>query len=353
MLRQEIDTLKDEMTAAIQAPIMIISDTVGKLINNSGVSNEVRDALVNVLKALKASHNLYKPALDNYLNRKDVDPQTRTWLTSELSVTDSDKDTDVFDSSLWVKPIDSQTTEQLRSWEFDVWSFDNEESLMNLVVEIFRDFNLFDLHRIDIAAFRHFLVELKKNYQCSNPYHNFRHAFDCIHMCYLLVTRAKASEYLNSIEILALFFAALLHDVDHPGLNNAFQIQTLSELALRYNDRSVLENHHCSSGFQLLLKFDLLKGLTTDEFRRFRKVVVDVILATDLTYHVEFVSKMQNVLKGDRFKREDDDHRGILVTAIMKCADVSNPTRTFPVAKYWARMVQEEFFMQGDKEKER
>lgn len=41
MLRQEIDTLKDEMTAAIQAPIMIISDTVGKLINNSGVSNEV------------------------------------------------------------------------------------------------------------------------------------------------------------------------------------------------------------------------------------------------------------------------------------------------------------------------
>lgn len=132
-----------------------------------------------------------------------------------------------------------------------------------------------------------------------------------VHMCYLLVTRAKASEYLNSIEILALFFAALLHDVDHPGLNNAFQIQTLSELALRYNDRygerhayynafltsiltrSVLENHHCSSGFQLLLKFDLLKGLTTDEFRRFRKVVVDVILATDLTYHVEFVSKMQ------------------------------------------------------------
>lgn len=59
------------------------------------------------------------------------------------------------------------------------------------------------------------------------------------------------------------------------------------------------------------------------------------------------------MLKGDRFKREDDDHRGILVTAIMKCADVSNPTRTFPVAKYWARMVQEEFFMQGDKEKER
>ena len=55
----------------------------------------------------------------------------------------------------------------------------------------------------------------------------------------------------------------------------------------------MLENHHCSSGFQLLLKFDLLKGLTPDELRRFRKVVVDIILATDLTYHVEFVSKMQ------------------------------------------------------------
>ena len=49
MLRQEIDTLKDKMTAAIQAPIMIISDTVGKLINNSGVSNEV------------ITHNRYSP----------------------------------------------------------------------------------------------------------------------------------------------------------------------------------------------------------------------------------------------------------------------------------------------------
>lgn len=38
--------------------------------------------------------------------------------------------------------------------------------------------------------------------------------------------------------------AALSHDVDHPGLNNGFLVNTLDEMALLYNDQSVLENHH-------------------------------------------------------------------------------------------------------------
>ena len=44
---------------------------------------------------------------------------------------------------------------------------------------------------------------------------------------------------------------ALVHDVGHPGLNNNYQIMTNSPLAVRYNDRSVLENHHCSLAFTL------------------------------------------------------------------------------------------------------
>ena len=46
-------------------------------------------------------------------------------------------------------------------------------------------------------------------------------------------------EPLGKLQLLALLVAALGHDVDHSGQNNAFHVATSSELAIVYNDRSV------------------------------------------------------------------------------------------------------------------
>jgi hypothetical protein len=116
-----------------------------------------------------------------------------------------------------IKPLDSKTTEQLRSWEFDVWSFSREEDLTTLIVEMFRDFNLLELYKLDPMKFHQFVSEVRKSYRTTNPYHNFRHAFDCVHMIYLLLTKARASEFLNPLEIFAALLSGLLHDIDHPG----------------------------------------------------------------------------------------------------------------------------------------
>jgi hypothetical protein len=52
-------------------------------------------------------------------------------------------------------------------------------------------------------------------------------------------------EKLSMIEKFSLILSAIGHDMDHPGLNNAYQINALTELAVAYNDSSPLENHHC------------------------------------------------------------------------------------------------------------
>lgn len=38
---------------------------------------------------------------------------------------------------------------------------------------------------------------------------------------------------------------------------------------------------------------------------------------------------------------------------MVHCADLSNPTKTLPLYRQWTERIMEEFFRQGDKERER
>ncbi len=49
-----------------------------------------------------------------------------------------------------------------------------------------------------------------------------------------------------------MLISAAIHDFEHPGTNNVFQIITASPFALSYNDKSVLEMHHVSAVFAIM-----------------------------------------------------------------------------------------------------
>ena len=51
-------------------------------------------------------------------------------------------------------------------------------------------------------------------------------------------------ETLTKLDVLACLTGAIGHDVDHPGVNQAFEKAIKSDIALMHNFRSVLENHH-------------------------------------------------------------------------------------------------------------
>lgn len=57
---------------------------------------------------------------------------------------------------------------------------------------------------------------------------------------------------LTPLEIGIMYMAAAVHDYQHPGLNNPYLVNSRHELAIRYNDKSPLENHHASSAFFLM-----------------------------------------------------------------------------------------------------
>lgn len=71
--------------------------------------------------------------------------------------------------------------------------------------------------------------------------------------------------------------------------------------ALLYNDRSVLENHHAAAAWSLLVTnpgLNFLSGLDPADFKRFRFIVIEEILSTDLKKHFDFLTEWNAKVNG-------------------------------------------------------
>ena len=69
---------------------------------------------------------------------------------------------------------------------------------------------------------------------------------------YFLNSNTKEIRNFDNIDLVSKFIASLGHDIAHPGLTNAFQINSQSEMVLTYNDISCLENFHISTLYKIL-----------------------------------------------------------------------------------------------------
>jgi len=309
--------------------------------------------LSTVLHSL-ASSNLYKPAFTKVVNDNSVDSVTKKWLITELGgqtqASVEQATSSLTASGQWT--INDEELTELRSFSYDVWE-KKEDDLVGYLQMMFDDFGLLDAFKVDKEKFTRFLLEIQANYVAANPYHNFIHAFDVTQSVYSYLTQGSVGSFLNQIEIFSLLVAALCHDVGHFGLNNVFLISTRHELAIRYNDQSVLENFHCSKAFTIISRpeCNIFSNMDKSQFTLARKLIITSILSTDLAKHMELMNKIKAI--GSNLSADDADHRSIVMQMLIKAADISNPAKPYKVARYWADMVQEEFFRQGDQEKAR
>ena len=123
--------------------------------------------------------------------------------------------------------------------------------------------------------------------------------------------------------------------------------------SLKYNDISVLENMHISETFKLIESepnCNIFENMENNDYKIFRKQIITCVLGTDMVSHNKNVDFMKKVLKEDYTKTEEDklNYMNLLVHS----ADISNPTKKFNTYYKWAKLVVEEFYYQGDKEKE-
>lgn len=237
-------------------------------------------------------------------------------------------------------------------WDFDVYNFDATEDIIQCLYAMFLEFNLIEEFRVPLVKFNAFLHELARSYN-TVPYHNFLHACDVTQFVFVMIkSSAVLRSVLTKLDIFAVMIASLCHDIDHGGLNNAFQVNAQTPLAMLFTNMSIMETYHASRAIAILTSehYDILCGLKPDQRHYAWNLIISSILATDMAVHFSVVSEFDSLVKS-KAAFDTVPQRRLLAKLLVKCGDVSNVCRPFQLAKKWAEILLKEFFRQGDLER--
>lgn len=253
-------------------------------------------------------------------------------------------------SRVFIESLETSILSDLRDVDLDPFVIEDH---FPYVKTMFQDFDLINQMEIDSGKLLCFTNLVKEHYGVwENPFHNFYHGFNVLHATYMLLSSTQAGTFFSANEIFALFVAAFCHDLEHPGRNNSFEINRGSHLALIYNDRSVLENHHSAVTFKILQNenCNLLAKFNNESKKSFRKLVIVSILGTDMAKHVEMITTMNSRFKDiEEAPLKNSDLEG-LAGLLIHSADLSHPCKHFDQYQKWSKKVCDEFTLQYQEE---
>lgn len=375
----------------LEAPITKVITLLTSSITES-TSPETADQIMKAIDILKTTE-LYVPSL-----KDDIDPVATDLVGALLSVSESPRKTwesrrsssaDSARISTIAKGLNAVPTSRMQikgfrgpqeiaqildkclEWNFDIFKL---ELLTEKRPLLFVGMTVMNLYRVparlgcEEKVVQNWLSLIELNYISGNNYHNSTHAADVLQATARFMQSERLKQILEPLDEVATLIAAAAHDVDHPGRSSQFLCNSNNKLAILYNDLSVLESHHAALTFKLSLSDDsvnIFKNLERETYKHFRHTVIDMILATEMTKHFEHLAKFMNVCS---MRVEDtpvnaysdaldmsvvlQPENVILVKRMLiKCADVSNPTRPLRCCVEWARRIAEEYFSQTDDEK--
>jgi hypothetical protein len=242
--------------------------------------------------------------------------------------------------------------------EFDIFNLRALSSGNELVISInflMEKKDFYNKLNIDKFKFRKYSIIIQQMYN-PIPYHNKSHAADVCQTCSYFMTTCGFAEagQMTDLEQAVLLISGFVHDTDHPGYNNAYMVSSRDILALRYNDKAVLENHHIAIAFDTMLRDPstcIYENFSLDEFKSLREDMINLVLHTDMSSHFDDMAKMKEAQASQEFDPAGT-HKKMVMNMLIHLADISNPTKPWKICYKWIDLLFVEFFNQGDKEKE-
>ena len=176
-----------------------------------------------------------------------------------------------------------------------------------MVASAFLNKNSFSVENFDSQTIELLVENICERYNIVS-YHNFSHAFSVFLLLFQCFERSeKLVANFSAFEVFVVYFSALCHDLNHPGTNSLYEIKRKSDLALLYNNESVLENMHISQVYRMLRdneKVDIISGLKSPVQReRMKKLLNKLIVSTDFQLHSKNLKEL-SLIRRNKYETE-------------------------------------------------
>jgi len=248
-----------------------------------------------------------------------------------------------------------------------------------------RDPNSVELPSAALTQLREFITKIGGMYR-NNAFHNFEHASHVTSSVRKLLSRivrydndpvlsgkgssgASTSSSQTGLVDLAchsygitsdpltqfsVIFSAVIHDADHPGVPNAQLVKEKVPLASRYKEKSVAEQNSVDLAWNLLMapQYKDLRACiycNADEMKRFRQLVVNTVMATDICdkelgmlRKMRWAKAFSDTPVDSSYDNNINRKATIVIEHLIQASDVSHTMQHWHIYRKW----NERFFME-------
>jgi hypothetical protein len=230
------------------------------------------------------------------------------------------------------------------------------------------------LSPVVVAQLRQYVESIACQYR-DTPFHNFEHASHVTMSVSKLLSRIVApdidaedkdvAENLHDhtygitscpLTQFAVVISALVHDVDHVGVSNFTLVTENASLAATYKSKSIAEQNSVDLAWQTLMepRFMELRNCIyadTNELSRFRQLLVNTVLATDIfdkelqalrksTWDKAFNSQISSSNKQEDINRKAT----IVIEHLIQASDVAHTMQHWHIYQKWNERLFQEMY---------
>ncbi|CAD7971306.1 unnamed protein product [Amoebophrya sp. A120] len=217
-------------------------------------------------------------------------------------------------------------------------------------------YDLVGILNLDFDLLFNFCSFAQERHRAQVPFHGFAHACNMAQSVHYFLQHGLLQQNPNlmPLHMFTLFFGCMTLYLEYPGLSNDFLIQVKHPRAIRYNDKAVNQSYSLSLTFTNLAdpELNFLLHVPKDMQEAFRKLLIAAILKTDLSQHFREVSLFKTKLAAGMDTLASFEDVALLLAMTLKLADYSWCCRPLQQMLRWSEKLHDEFFNQGDVQRE-
>lgn len=105
--------------------------------------------------------------------------------------------------------------------------------------------------------------------------------------------------------------------------------------------------HHLAQVFMLINsneQLNIFSSLSREERQKVRKMIISMVLSTDMSTHFVHLNQLKNRLSAEDFDAAGVDKQDAM-NHVIHSSDISNCFKPWALSQKWSLMVMEEFFL--------